>query len=274
MNFALAWVYVSSLTHPGCPGLPDPLPGSGPVEAVWLPAADGLSILAWYYPSKNGAAVITLGGMNGALGDRLPHAAPLLQSGFGVLQIDSRACAKPPAAVTLGASEDAEAAAALDFLKNRTEVDPQRIGIMGFSMGGAAAIRAAARNPGLAAVLAEGGYFNLGDDILEPEERLGIARRVFLYSVAGVYWWQTGSNPWEVSPVDELPAISPRPLLLIYGENETLDAHAYEQYSTAGEPKDLWVVPGGAHGRNHLAAPVVYAQQITSFFQGALLANP
>ncbi len=274
LNFALAWRFVSTLTHPGCPDSPAPLPGSFTVEKIRLPLADGMSITAWYYPSTNGAAVITLGGMSGALGGRLPPAAPLLQAGFGVLQIDTRACAQPSVAVTLGAKEHIEAAAALRYLIGRQEVDPHRIGIMGFSMGGAAAIRAAARHPGLAAVLAEGGFFNLGEDITEPEARLSLIRHAFLYTVAAVYWMQTGTNPWQVSPIDDLALISPRPVLLIYGEYEVLDAHAREQYAAAREPKSLWIVPGGSHGRNHLVAPEAYQERVVSFFQETLRADP
>jgi fermentation-respiration switch protein FrsA (DUF1100 family) len=159
-----------------------------------------------------------------------------------------------------------DAAAGLAFLHTRAEVDPARVGIFGFSMGGAGAIRTAARYPEISAVVAEGGYFNLGRDFVEPEVDEPLVRKVFLYTIAGVFWLRTGVNPWEVSPVDDIGAISPRPVLLIYGEREAASGRAQMQLDAAGEPKALWIVPGGDHGQNHRVAPEEYARHVVEFF--------
>ena len=265
----LAWVYVSALIEPGCHrGSPDPAFPSPQVED--LTTQDGLSLQVWYYPSQNGAAVISLGGMGGSLGQNIPPVGVLIENGYGVLQIDSRACANPPSAVTIGAKEVYDAEAGLEFLLSRPEVDSDRIGVFGFSMGGVTAIRTAARNNEVAAVLAEGGYFNMGKDFVEPEVKKSLPRSVFLYTIAGVFWARTGVNPWEVSPIDDLPKISPRDVFLIYGENEIASGRGQEQYDAAQEPKVLWVVPEGAHGINHLVAPEEYRQRVLDFFDEAL----
>lgn len=259
-----AWIYSWQLTHPGCPAsvstnrdLPTP-------EVVSLHPQAGFSLRAWYYPARNGAAILALGGMSGALGDQLPPTAFLVQSGYGVLQIDTRACAQPPQPVTLGSAEILDAQAGVRFLLARPEV--ARVGVFGFSMGGATAIRAAARQPEIAAVVAEGGYFNLGKDFVETEAGAGLLRKAVLFTVAASYWLQTGANPWQVSPIDDLPAISPRPILLIYGEMETASGKAYEQLAAAREPKALWIVPGGEHGRNYERARADYERRVLEFF--------
>lgn len=197
----------------------------------------------------------------------------LLDAGYGVLQVQSRACAQPPAPVTLGYKEAWDAAAGLDFLLQQPEVEQERIGIYGFSMGGAAAIRAAARNPGFSALLSEGNYFNLGADFLEAdaEPPPPLWERAFLSAVAAAFRFQTGVNPWESSPIDDLPAISPRPVFLIFGEHEIEFARGVRQFQAARQPKMLWIVPGGAHGTNHLAAPEAYRQRVLYFFDGVLL---
>jgi fermentation-respiration switch protein FrsA (DUF1100 family) len=268
LNTGLAWMYVTYLAHPSCRTNPAHLPNLPAPEEHWLTTYDGLSLRAWYYPSRNGTAILALGGMGGALGDNLPPVDFLVSEGFGVLQIDSRACARPPAPVTLGAKEIYDAEAGLDFLLSRPEVE--EIGVFGFSMGAAAAIRLAARHADIAAVVAEGGYFNLGDDLIEPESRLSIPHRAFLYTIAAAYWLQTGVNPWEISPIDDLPAISPRPVLLIYGDGETASGRARAQFEAAREPKDLWIVPGGAHGSNYAASPGAYRRRVTEFFSSTL----
>lgn len=235
-----------------------------------LPAADGVTLPAWYYPSHNGAAVIALGGQGGALGENLPPIDVLLDNGYGVLQIGSRACAASPAPITLGGDEIFDAEAGFNFLLTRPEVDAEKIGLFGFSMGGVGAIRAAARNEDFAAVSAEGGFYNLGADIVEAEAKKSIPRSVFLYTIAGVYWARTGHNPWKLSPIDDLPTISPREVFLIYGEKEIDSGRGREQYEAAREPKSLWVVSQGAHGQNHVVAPQEYRQRVLDFFDRAL----
>lgn len=273
-NVALAWFFVGALTRPNC--LRNRVPPSefpSPVEK-WLQTSDGLSIRVWYYPSQNGAAVIAMGGTTGSLGELLPPVEPLLKAGYGVLQIDSRVCANPPAPVTLGYHEINDAAAGLSYILSRPDVDPKRIGIFGFSMGGVSAIRMAARYSEIEAVLAEGGYYNLGDDLVEMGSQQDVFQKVFLYTIAGVFWLRTGVNPWDSSPVDDLPRISPRHVFLVYGEHEAISGKAQLQFSSAGEPKSIWIVPDGSHGRNHIVAPGEYERRVLEFFDQSLIEAP
>jgi uncharacterized protein len=268
-NLGLARLYIAALTHPGCNLSPAAIPNSSQPEEHILLTEDGLHIRSWYYPPNNGAVVIALGGPSGSLGESLPRVGFLLRDGYGVSQIDSRACALPPSAVTLGANELMDAEAALTFLQSRPGVE--EIGAIGFSMGGVTAIRTAARHPEIAAVAAEGGYFNMGKDFVEPEKPKPLYLNIFLYCIAGMFEYQYGIDPWEISPVDDLPRISPRPVFLIYGENELQDGHGDLQFAAAKEPKDLWIVPGGAHGTNYTIASEEYEQRVLEFFNQALV---
>lgn len=266
-----SWLYMYRLTHPGCVApsqFDENLPR--PVEHQ-LVTDDGLRIRAWYYSSRNSAAILAMGGLQGALGDRPPPVGFLVKQGYGVLQIDSRACASPPAVVTLGYAEVREAAAGLAFLLKRPEVDPERIGVIGFSMGGVTAIRAAARQPSISAVVAEGGYFNLGRHIAGSGGDDSVAMRILAYSIAGAYWLQAGENPWQVSPMDDLAEVSPRPMLLIYGDGELSDGEGEAQFAAAPESVELWVVPGGSHGRNYAVEREEYETRVADFFDRYLL---
>ncbi len=270
-DLLLAWIYMQALTNPGCPNAPSLSNDLTPPLQVELTTFDGRILPAWYYPARNRAAVIALGGMAGALGTDLPRTDILVENEFGVLQIGSRACAAPPGRVTLGFLEAEDALAGLEFLQSQPEIDPDKIGITGFSMGGVAAIRAAAKEPSLTAVMVEGGYANLGDDIVERGRPQPILRRIFLWTVAGVFWVQTGINPFESSPIEDLPLISPSPVQFIYGEFELEAGRAMDQYAAAGEPKDLWIVPGGHHGTNYSVAPINYDNLVLEFFSTHLL---
>jgi dienelactone hydrolase len=169
--------------------------------------------------------------------------------------------------VTQGRDELYDAEAALDFLLARPEVDPDRIGAMGFSMGGATALRVAAVRPKIRGVGRDGGFSNLGE-LLAPAENDSAVIRIHKRTILWLYRLRSGIDPWAVSPIDDLDAIAPRPVLLIYGEYEA--AAGLEQAQASGENVQLWIVPGGAHGRNHLAAPDAYPQRVLDFFNAAL----
>jgi fermentation-respiration switch protein FrsA (DUF1100 family) len=268
LNTGLALMFILALTSPPCNPSPDPIDQVLPPQENWLTTYDGHKLRFWYYPPQNGAAIIALGGMGGSLGRQLPPVDFLIEAGYGVLQIDSRACAMPPTTVTLGYSETFDAATGIAFLSEQPEVD--RIGIMGFSMGGATAIRTAARSPEVMAVIAEGGYYNLGANFLKPDSPESLPSKIFLYTLVAAYRMRTGIDPYIVSPIDDLPLISPRPVLLIYGEHEVAAGRGDLQYDAALQPKTLWIIPGGSHGRNYQVSPQEYQSRILNFFNQSL----
>lgn len=261
--------YVFLITHGACPAY-QPLvvnPGGIPIE---LTPADGASISALYYPSLNQAAVVALGGLDGALGDNLPPVSFLIQAGYGVLQIGSRSCASPARPVTLGYRELDDAKAALDFLRKQPEIDQNKIGLIGFSMGAATAIRLAAQSDQIAAVVAEGGYFNLGADILDSDRSPAFIQRVLLYGIEWAYRIQIGADPHTLSPIDALPHLAPMPILLIFGEGEILATRARQQITAAGDTAQALIVPGGSHGTNYLIDRQSYETQVLGFFDANL----
>ncbi len=268
VDLAIGWTLMALLISPPC--IPPPeIPQQ--YEEYWLPTQDDLQIRSWYKPSKNGSAVIIMGGISGALGNRIPIAQPLIEAGFGVILIDTRACAQPKAKVTLGADEVYDAYAALDFLIEEESFSPEKIGIYGFSMGGVTAIRAAAARPEIHALVAEGGYADLGEHLLGSHLEASFLDGIIRPPLEWAYRSYTGIDPAIISPVDVISKISPRPVFLIYGEFEEANSHGMEQYAAALEPKQFWLVPGGSHGKNHNAAPGEYETRIINFFTTYLL---
>ena len=122
-------------------------------EDVTLTTSDGLHLEGWYIPSRNGAAIVSYPGRKGPQA----HARMLARHGYGVLLFDRRGEGESEGDGNLfGWGGEKDIYAAIDFLKNRPEVDPTRIGGMGFSVGGEMMLQAAAENHDLAAVLSEG----------------------------------------------------------------------------------------------------------------------
>ncbi len=59
-------------------------------DELHLRTSDGVTLAAWYVPSRNGAAVVVLHGASSTRSDVLPAAAVLARHGYGVLLVDAR----------------------------------------------------------------------------------------------------------------------------------------------------------------------------------------
>jgi uncharacterized protein len=72
---------------------------------------------------------------------------------------------------------------------------------------------------------------------------------------------------WLRSPAGRVAQIAPRGLLLISpGADRLVSPHQSERmFRAAGEPKELFVVPGAAHAEAHLADPAAYEQRVLEF---------
>ena len=150
-------------------------------EDVTLHTADAVALAAWYIPSANRAAVVVLHGAGSTRSNVLPQAAVLAQAGFGVLMVDARGHGDSDGrAMDFGWHGDADIAAATANPATRRDVDPDRIGAVGMSMGGEEALGATATNRLLRAVVAEGTTARAAADEAWLSDRYG-AR----WSVAG-----------------------------------------------------------------------------------------
>lgn len=215
--------------------------------------------------------MILIPGIGQARDGMLDQGAMLARHGYGVLLTDPRLCAAPDAAFTAGYAEVDDVAGALAFVQAQSEVDSNRIGALGFSVGGATAIFSAAQLEGIRAVVSEGNFYNLGDDIADTGGNNSLLESFYTQAILFFYRRQTGVDACLISPIHAIGQISPRPVLLIFGEHEVASGHAREQFAAAGGPKSLWVVPGVGHGGYIQTWPEEYEGRVISFFDEALL---
>jgi dienelactone hydrolase len=240
-------------------------------EDVTLTTNDGLSLKGWYLPSHNRAAVILLHGYGGNRLEVLERAALLAEHGYGVLLYDERGSGESDGDQrTFGWLDVNDMPLALAYLQTRSEIDPQRIGILGFSIGGQIALRAAAQSDQLKVVVAEEPGFARISDVPDLP---GLMDNFY-----GVSYWigerwlslRTGA-PLPAGVVAELKRMTPRPILFTaagqdYGR--ALVRHFYEQ---AADPKEWWEVPETDHGGSLRARPEEYEQTVVDFFDRVLV---
>ena len=238
-----------------------------PAETVTLTTHDGLRLAASYVPSRNGAAIIAFPGRS----QPVPHARMLVRHGYGVLLLDRRGEGMSEGDYNaFGWSGEADVAAAVGFLRGRPEVDADRIGGLGLSVGGELLLQAAARTRSLRAVVSEGaGVRSLAEHLQTP----GVGRMQRWLSNWVV---QTGALAVlsNASPPPDLTGlvarISPRAVMLVQAEHGAGGEELNPVYlRAAGEPKSLWRAHGG-HTDALATQPGEYERRVVGFFDGAL----
>jgi hypothetical protein len=71
-------------------------------------------------------------------------------------------------------------------------------------------------------------------------------------------------------PFNDIDTISPRPMLFITGENAHSREFSEDAYRLAGEPKELFIVPGAGHVDLYDRVNLIPFNKITSFFARVL----
>lgn len=242
-------------------------------ESIEFTASDGVSIKGYFFPGATPAAVIVLPAFNNSRGSELHYAQILNSAGFSVVTLNSRVCSSP-GRVSLGYDEVLDAQAAYAYLKTRSDVDAQRVGLFGFSSAGATAIMAAARMPDIRSVVAMGGYHNYADALGKSDQFL-----VNLYQ-QGVRWAYrlfTGHDISVLDPLSSIEKLPPRPLFLIYGSREVSLPGArimLERALSLGIDAHLWVMEGADHGDYVVLDPEGFREQVVRFERAALLDEP
>ena len=161
--------------------------------------------------------------------------------------------------------------AAIGYLRQRPDVEPDRIGGLGLSVGGELLLQTAAHTPTLRAVVSEGaGQRSLAEHLDNP--RVGTVQRWFtgmLAQTAAVAVLSNSTPPDGLA--DLVPRIAPRPVLLIQARQGNPDEVLNEVYDrAAGRASERWVAKGG-HTGALAAAPTEYEQRVVGFFDRALL---
>jgi MYXO-CTERM domain-containing protein len=239
-------------------------------EDVSFETADGLELEGWYIPSKNGAAVIAFPGRNGPQ----EKARMLARHGYGVLLFDRRGeGASDGEPNSWGWGGDADVKAAIAYLKTRPDVDLERIGGIGLSVGGEMMIETAAETDELAAVVSEGaGARSFYEDMDQDDPELGKWTLGAAMSAAKTVAVAVSSNQAPPPDLGGLAAQVDQPLLLIAAPNAPTGEKLNRGYAkAAGDSATLWEIPESKHVGGMAARPQEYERRVVRFFNEALL---
>lgn len=153
---------------------------------------------------------------------------------------------------------------AIDYLCKLDGVDKSRLSVMGFSGGAMASVYVGANDERITSVVAcacPARFFDISE-FSKVEEFLAHCRQVGIIRDSNfppsVKEWVKGFE--RVKPLNWIHRISPRPLLIVHGDNDLTVpvSHAWELYNKAKEPKEISIIKGAEH-KLRLSEPAMSA---------------
>ncbi len=214
-------------------------------------AADGLRLAAWHIAAAapDRPVVLIAHGFNANKANFLVPAVLVHQLGYDAFMFDFRAHGDSDGFLsTFGFAEARDVKAAHDWIRGRYPARP--VYALGYSMGGAAVIRAAAEYGIFDAIVLDSTFGSLE----------AVARATLLRPfgpLAGWLWhggrfWAwvgTGLDLDQHRPARHVAALTDRPLLLVHGTGDSLIPHAesVRLHALAGRGAELWLVEGAEH---------------------------
>ena len=236
-------------------------------RAVEFESASGATIRGWLIPGERGAgAVVLMHGVRGSRLNMIGRARFLSAAGYTVLLFDFQAHGESGGSrITTGYLESRDARAALDFV--RAQAPGERVGVVGVSMGGAAALLAEPQLDAQALVL-EMVYPTI-EQAIDDRLRMSIGAWgvVFRPLLTSQLRLRLGISAEDLHPIDHASKVT-APKLFVAGAEDmhTTLEESRQLFDAAAGPKELWVVDGERHEDLHALKGREYEERVLAFF--------
>lgn len=243
-------------------------------EEVEFRSCDGLKLTGWFVPARTptDATILIQHGKGSNAGDMLLNTRALHERGsWNLLYYNFRGHGTSEGArCSLGPLELGDMESAMAMLASRHPEACRRWAIYGHSMGAAVAILGAVKHPELRGIVAESCFADTARTIKRFAWMFyRIPRFPFMGPAIQLASWRMGVDIRGFQPARVVAQISPRPLLLIVGEEDhrtpVEDARAI--FEMARDPKALWTVPGAGHCQCWEKASADYEQKLLDFYR-------
>jgi fermentation-respiration switch protein FrsA (DUF1100 family) len=237
-------------------------------EEVFFPSSDGTRLSGWFIPAIGSpkGTVIHFHGNAENMTAHFAFVSWLPAAGFNLFVFDYRGYGKSAGKPDRkGLCNDS--VAAINHVASRKDVAPDRLLLLGQSLGGANAIVAAVRSHchGIRAVAIESAFASYQGIVREKIGQipvLSLAKSPLAYLLSSDAY----------SPLDVVAQIAPVPLLFIYGTDDPIVSPAQGRalYEQARQPKVFWTLLRGEHLDAFADPSSPYRQKLVTFFESAL----
>lgn len=242
-------------------------------------ATGGPGLAGWYVPAGNGsgpaAATVVLAHGWGSNKSNMLDRAAFLHDAYNLAIFDFRNHGQSGEALTTqGVREARDLGAVLDWLE--AAKGPERVAVLGVSMGGATALVTAIDDERIDALVIESTHATLANAIQARLDRGG-------YPLSLIGSWatllggliRTGEDFSAADPVQAVARLDGRPLLLVYGEADDAigpgdSADMLEAADEAGSPVALHVCAEAGHAASAEVCAEDYGAWVLGFLDSVL----
>ncbi len=234
-------------------------------EEVNFKSNDEIMLSGWFIP--NNKTKVTIIVMHGYPADKnnLLGIAEFLAKDFNVFLFDFRSFGQSEGKyTTVGYFEKNDLVGAIQYLEK--EKNLTKIGLYGFSLGGAVALMTKHEN--IKAIVTDSTYAKLSNMVKHMYRIFFIFKYplVYLTKLYGILFLKIDID--DVSPVDNIKNMK-IPILLIHAEKDSqIPVNEAYLLHNANKKAELWVVENAEHGMSHSINPKEYEKKVIGFFKG------
>ena len=235
---------VAERSTPGTLGLP--------YMEAHIATANGKQLFAWFVPAPAqgpAPALAVVHGWGGNMETMLPLALPLHHAGYALLFFDARSHGRSDQDSFSSMPRFAEDLDhALDWLKWQPGVDPRRVGVVGHSVGAAAALLAASRRDDVAAVVSIAAFSHPQTMMRRLLASWHVPYVPFGWYVLLYVQHVIGHRFDDIAPINTIVRVR-SPVLLVHGtEDVTVPvAEAEALHARRGEKRGGLLLVKGSH---------------------------
>jgi uncharacterized protein len=255
--------------------IPDPLEFGLSYSEVSFPTEDGLILRGWWFGTSIKSPVIIL--IHGSGANRAEPPArvfgiikELFHHGYNILTFDLRAHGESDGQTMSGGyHEKNDLLGAISYIRRRGI--SAKIGLLGFSLGAAVSLMAAAESKEISAVLADSSF---GDIVSIMENEFSKRRYLPKFLIPLIIFTSKvlhGIDFTKVKPLDSIRSIL-SPVFIIHGGlDETIPvSHAYRLIKACkNRQSQLWIVPEAGHTSAYFERTDEYIKRMLTFFKAA-----
>ena len=234
----------------------------GAIEKVRFPFEDIelVGLVSKPHGVNDPPVVILIPGLDSSKEGRHSGRAGYLARGMAVFSIDGPGQGEMSLTTHIRPDYEAPIAAAIDYLERRDDVDASRVGLVGSSLGGYYAPRAAAFEPRVKACVAISGPFQSSS---RRREMMPVTREAYRHYLGAADDEEATALASRLSLAGAAEKIA-CPLLVIGGKQDPLVHWDNQQmlYDAASGPKELYIFDEGNHSCQNIPHKVMPLQYI------------
>jgi len=225
------------------------------IQEVWIPSKKNKKLYAWWIPMDTTApTIIFVHGWGRNSQRMMTYLKKFCCKGFNLLAFDARSHGNSDADGYANLVKFAEdTLSAMDYLEKQSKIENKDFYLVGLSIGGAASIYAAARDPRVKKVITVGAFAHPAVVMRKQfaDHRIPYFPLVWLlFKYVKIFQ----HLDLDVIAPEKHIAKSTARFLLIHGEQDkTVPVNqGIRLKKAAGDKADLWTIPGRGHSDCHL----------------------